>query len=104
MGLKHVLHKGPFGNVPANGTVVWKATPDVRGSFSILSTCVLTLLLCAYASLHLDIPQYGKTGWSHRAWKKVQWVCIGLCAPEFVRYSGNTAGCATLSVIMLISF
>ncbi|KAH5208565.1 hypothetical protein HBI25_222510 [Parastagonospora nodorum] len=77
----------PFGNVPANGTAVWKATPDVRGSFNILSTCVLTLLLCAYTSLHLDIPQYGKTGWSHRAWKKVQWVCIGLCAPEFVAFA-----------------
>jgi hypothetical protein len=74
----------PFGSAPAHGTAFWRGSPNERGTLNILSICIITLLLCAYTSLHLDIPKYGKAGWIHQFWRRLLWVCVGLAAPEFV--------------------
>ncbi|KAM7213642.1 hypothetical protein V8F06_010963 [Rhypophila decipiens] len=34
----------------------WVQEPDGRGSFGILKSCVITLVLCMYTALHLNIP------------------------------------------------
>jgi hypothetical protein len=74
----------PFGTAPANGTAHWKSGSDERGTLNILSTCIVTLLLCAYTSLHMDIPKEGKAGWNYRMPQRLLWVVVGLGAPEFV--------------------
>jgi hypothetical protein len=81
----------PFGLAPANGTAFWRESPNQRGTLNILSICIITLLLCAYTSLHLDIPRYGKAGWVHQIWRRLLWVCVGLAAPEFVSLPGCKA-------------
>jgi hypothetical protein len=81
----------PFGSAPANGTAFWRESPNQRGTLNILSICIITLLLCAYTSLHLDIPRYGKAGWVHQIWRRLLWVCVGLAAPEFVSLPGCKA-------------
>jgi hypothetical protein len=77
----------PFGSALANENAAWHASPNVRGTANILSTSILTLILCAYTSLHLDIPKDGKIGWRHQIWRRMLWVCVGLGAPEIVNCS-----------------
>jgi hypothetical protein len=74
----------PFGTAPTNSTAYWKASPNERGTLSILSSCIITLILCAYTSLHLNIPEHGKATWTHQFWRKTLWVVLGLGAPEVV--------------------
>jgi hypothetical protein len=81
----------PFGSAPAHGTAFWRGSPNERGTLNILSICIITLLLCAYTSLHLDIPKYGKAGWVHQFWRRMLWVCVGLAAPEFVSNPASIA-------------
>ena len=75
----------PFGTLPANSTAYWKPAPTERGTFGILSTCILTLLLCVYTCLHPNIPAHGVKEWYNRPWSsRAVWVFTGLFAPEFV--------------------
>ncbi|KAK3345005.1 hypothetical protein B0H65DRAFT_573650, partial [Neurospora tetraspora] len=34
----------------------WVTEPDIRGTFSILSTCIVTLVLCVWTAIHLNVP------------------------------------------------
>ena len=84
-----------FGDAPTNRTIVWYPEPRVRGSFSILSSCIVTLGLCIWTSVHLNIPthnskpkrrKYDPRGWiSKQQWRKVKWLVLGMLAPEMVR-------------------
>jgi hypothetical protein len=74
----------PFGTVVADGSTYWKDGPRERGTFGILSTCLITLGFCVYTSLHLNIPEQGKATWRHRLPEKALWVFIGIVAPEIV--------------------
>jgi len=74
----------PFGEIDANGTVSWKSGPNERGTLNILTTCLITLTLCVYSTIHLNIPEHGKTGWIYLTKRKAVWACVGLLAPEVV--------------------
>lgn len=74
----------PFGTAPRDGPAYWQTGPKTRGTFNILSDCIITLTLCVYTSLHLNIPEYGKSRWYHRSWQKATWVVVGILAPELV--------------------
>ena len=42
-----------------NGTSHWEPDPSgKRGTWTILSSCIITLTLCVYTSLHLNIPAH----------------------------------------------
>ena len=83
-----------FGEAPPDRPPTWRAPPDYRGSFTILSTCLITLTLCIWTSLHLNIPEHYRgpirSKWDPRSWitkqflRKVFWLMIGLLAPEMV--------------------
>ncbi|PSN62719.1 hypothetical protein BS50DRAFT_474757, partial [Corynespora cassiicola Philippines] len=60
----------------------WRPEPTERGTFNILSTCVLTLVLCVWTSLHLNVPEHGKV--SKQKWNKTLWLFVGLFMPEVV--------------------
>lgn len=72
-----------FGNVP-NHTTPWTPEPNTRGTWTLLSSCVLTIALCAWTALHLNVPEHGT---ADRQWRrKTKWFGIGLAAPEMVVY------------------
>lgn len=56
--------------------------PATRGTFNILSTCLMTLALCAWTAIHLNVPANQKT--SHQKWHKMWWLNLGLLTPETV--------------------
>ncbi|KAK4031367.1 hypothetical protein C8A01DRAFT_21397 [Parachaetomium inaequale] len=76
----------PLGYESVNNTARWHAEPTIRGTFSILSTCLFTLSICTWTAVHLNVPGHGKAGTPH-VWRKVKWVAIGMMAPEAVRSS-----------------
>jgi hypothetical protein len=60
----------------------WKPEPLVRGTFSILSSSLLTMILCVWTAVHLNIPEYG--GAKAQMWRKTGWMITALLAPEWV--------------------
>ncbi|KAF2142451.1 uncharacterized protein K452DRAFT_270118 [Aplosporella prunicola CBS 121167] len=66
----------------ANGTTSWQPEPTTRGTFSILSTCLVTLSLCVWTAVHLNIPAYGQV--DRQKWRKLRWLTFTLFAPELV--------------------
>lgn len=70
-----------------NGTdlVHWKPSPNTRGTFDILSTCLITMLLCVWTAVHLNISPPGAF-WSPKL-RKLGWLILALLAPEIVAYT-----------------
>lgn len=73
-----------FGHVPVNNTSVWIPEPNGRGTWSILSSCLITISLCVWSAVHLNLPQHRKTSSQHL--RKFKWLVIGLIAPEVVAF------------------
>lgn len=71
-----------LGKNSTNGTVTWQSEPSTRGTWSILSTCIITISLCLWIAVHLNIPPPNQK-YAH-FWWKLYWLCIGLLAPELV--------------------
>ena len=71
----------------SNDTIVtgWVDDPNGRGTFTIVSSCVLTLSLCVYTSMHLNVRPHGRT--ELQAWiETTKWVVFGILAPELLVY------------------
>ncbi|KAF2866660.1 hypothetical protein BDV95DRAFT_504241 [Massariosphaeria phaeospora] len=60
----------------------WKPEPLVRGTFSILSSCLITMTLCVWTAVHLNLPTHKKE--SEQTWRKIKWLITALLAPEMV--------------------
>lgn len=63
---------------------VWIPEPNGRGTWTVLSSCVVTTSLCVWSAVHLNVPQKGRA-WSQYL-RKFKWLFIGLIAPELVAY------------------
>ena len=75
-----------FGN-GNNGTAEWMADPsNGRGTWTILSTCIITLSLSVYSALHLNIPAH-KSSNAQIYGVKVKYVFYGLLAPELIVFN-----------------
>ncbi|KAK4896025.1 hypothetical protein LTR27_005881 [Elasticomyces elasticus] len=74
----------PFGIV-TNGTSPWQAEPTVRGTYGILSTCLLTMILCIWTAVHLNMED-GRNAWIQTG-RKSGWLVIGLFAAELVAWT-----------------
>jgi len=78
--LYNMLHI--LGNGAARESPCWQPEPTTRGTFSILTTCIITLSLCAWSILHLNIPEHGKA--DQQFWRKMKWLLVNIFAPEVV--------------------
>jgi hypothetical protein len=64
-------------------TVHWVDGPNNRGTFDLTLSCVLTLLLCMWTSLHLNLPPEGESTLG-RSCRKFKWTLMALFAPELI--------------------
>lgn len=72
----------PMGNTTVFPAARWHPEPRTRGTFSILSSCLITMSLCIWTSLHLNLPEHKK---EHLLkYRKLAWMVAGLIAPEMV--------------------
>lgn len=69
--------------VGSNDTVTWEPEPATRGTFGILSTCVITLTLCVWSSVHLNLPGNHTDSWG-KFGRRLVWLMTGLLAPEYL--------------------
>ena len=61
----------------------WVDDPDGRGTFTIVSSCVLTLSLCVYTAIHLNVRPHRTT--ELQSWiETTKWVLFAILAPELV--------------------
>ena len=72
-----------FGN--GTNVVHWQPSCGTRGTNDVLSTCLITMFLCVWTAIHLNVPP------PESKWKtiltKVNWLLIALLAPEMVVYT-----------------
>jgi hypothetical protein len=67
-------------------TTHWVSAPTTRGTFGLLVSCVLTLILCLWTSLHLNLPCKDETAIG-RVSRKLKWTLLALFAPEIVVFT-----------------
>jgi hypothetical protein len=75
----------PFGNATVLPAAMWHPEATQRGTFGILSSCLITMSLCIWTAVHLNLPEHKKE--SQQVYRKVLWLAIGLFAPEVVVWS-----------------
>jgi hypothetical protein len=62
-----------------NETVTWQSEPAVRGTFSILATCTMTIILSIWSVVNLNLPRvHCKDGFEN----PFLWVVGSLFMPE----------------------
>ena len=64
---------------------MWHPEATQRGTFGILSSCLITMSLCIWTAVHLNLPEHKKE--SQQVYRKALWLALGLFAPEVVVWS-----------------
>ena len=78
-----MLH--PFGNDTVSPPAQWHPEPNFRGTCSVLSSCLLTMFLCVWTAVHLNLPEHKKE--REQTLRKVGWLLLALVAPEVVAWN-----------------
>lgn len=79
-------------------TVGWVYGPNYRSTYDIIFSCVLTMGLCVWSALHLNIA--AATDTKARKWfRNVVWVGFGVFAPEGVMFSAYKNYAAAKSLL-----
>ena len=74
-----------YGGGNSTQTAHWHSVPTYRGTYNILSACLVTIGLCVWSALHLNVPKHGKA--SRQWWRTLKWLFVGLFAPELVAWT-----------------
>src|SRR3569833_871931 len=61
----------------------WHPEPTERGTWGISSTCLSTMAIAIWTSLHLNIPAH-KEAHRQNLVRKVSWLTCGVFAPELI--------------------
>ena len=67
-------------------TVGWVGDPNGRGTVSLLTSCLITLGLCVWSSIHLNIPPRRLSS-LRLGLRYAKWGLLGIFGPELVVYS-----------------
>ena len=76
--------------VNASNTTSWVPNPTTRGTSNILQSCLITISLCVWTAVHLNIPEHDKPTFlaiTYQTWRKLGWLIVGLFAPEMLIYT-----------------
>lgn len=61
----------------------WVSSPDGRGTLDIIWSCLVTVFLCVWSVLCLNLPAKDDTYWQH-VWRKFRWALVSVFGPEFL--------------------
>ena len=87
----NVCHARPITAVAAQNLtnanfVGYVDDPAGRGTSSLVLSCLLTLVLCVWSALHLNVPPANRSR-SDTFWTSVIWITAGIYAPELVVFT-----------------
>ncbi|GAB1312405.1 hypothetical protein MFIFM68171_02615 [Madurella fahalii] len=75
----------------ARNHTVWQPEPLGRGTYGLLSSCIVTMFLCVWTAVHLNIPEHHGHNYkylpSYQTGRKMWWLLLGLFAPEIVSWT-----------------
>ncbi|OCK85225.1 hypothetical protein K432DRAFT_318689 [Lepidopterella palustris CBS 459.81] len=72
------------GNFTENKSV-WRPEPTTRGTWNLVSTSIITMALCTWTVVHLNVPGHGEK--DKQKWRKAGWLTLGLFAPEMIAWT-----------------
>lgn len=73
----------PTNNSDTYEMLGWQSDPNGRGTFTVVSSCLLTLGICVYSAMHLNVPPYRES--SLQFWfRTCKWGLLGVFGPELV--------------------
>lgn len=87
-------------NAPA--LVGYVQDPNGRGTPSLLISCILTLILCVWSALHLNVPAQNHTLVSD-LWLNTRWIITGIYAPELVVFAAWRQWCSAKLLHKLVT-
>ena len=61
----------------------WVSSPNGRGTFDIIWSSLVTIFLCTWTSLHLNVPSLKEKYWQRRL-RKFRWMIQAIIGPEFI--------------------
>ncbi|MCJ1479400.1 hypothetical protein MMC13_008085 [Lambiella insularis] len=64
----------------------WVPEPDGRGTWSILWSCLVTISICTWSALHLNVPK-PRHSWSSLIVRQVMWMLAAATAPEYILWT-----------------
>ena len=67
-------------------TVSFVQDPSGRGTLGLIISCALTLVLCVWSALHLNIPASHEP-FGRAFWRNICWILAGIYAPELVVFT-----------------
>ena len=71
---------------PSADYVGFVGDPNGRGPASLVISCLLTLVLCVWSALHLNVPSQSDMR-VYRLLVNARWIIIGMYAPELVVFT-----------------
>lgn len=66
--------------------VGYQSDPNGRGTPGLIISCLLTLILCVWSALHLNVPRQGRNN-RESLLLNISWVTAGIYAPELVVFT-----------------
>lgn len=64
---------------------VWHPNVTTRGTWSVYQSCIITIGLCVWQSIHLNVPPPHEI-WYKQTMRKVGFALTALIAPELVAF------------------
>ncbi|KAL7269288.1 hypothetical protein RUND412_008058 [Rhizina undulata] len=81
--LSTIAHAAPIANsTSAASAPRWVPAPQGRGTVNIFLTCLATISICAWTTLHLNVDP--RTSFWRKFWKKLKWILLTIFVPEYV--------------------
>lgn len=71
-----------FSNTTVLPKTQWHPEPQFRGTFAIFSSCIITLSLSIWTSLHIHLPKQEEK--YLQKYRKAGWMVLGLLVPELL--------------------
>ncbi|OTA61921.1 hypothetical protein K449DRAFT_444874 [Hypoxylon sp. EC38] len=86
-----------------NGTqlVGYVQDPNGRGTATLALSSLLTLVLCVWSALHLNVPRRNQTR-IQEFWLNVRWIVTGIYAPELVVFTAWRQWCSARLLQQLV--
>jgi hypothetical protein len=79
-------HNANATQAPNSTAVVgFKRGDRERDTISLIMSCLLTIMLCVYSAVHLNVPPKDELP-RHTLWREAKWCLMALFVPEYVVY------------------